>query len=114
MLAKYDGELVSGERCLATGAGGLIGSHRAEALLRSRQSATGLDNTSTDHHRKGREVQTPVGPHASRRSGLVEGEVWDFTTRPVQAASSAAQHSAFRVGATVPRYAFNSSAMVYV
>jgi UDP-N-acetylglucosamine 4-epimerase len=64
-------------RWLVTGAAGFIGSNLVEALLRSGQCVTGVDDFSTGFRRNLDEVRTLVGDAAWTRFRFVEADVCD-------------------------------------
>ena len=60
---------------LVTGAGGFIGSHLVENLLRLGQNVVGLDNFATGHHHNLTQVSSLVGTTAWKQFRLIEGDI---------------------------------------
>jgi len=64
-------------RWLVTGVAGFIGSHLLETLLRLNQTVVGLDNFATGSRRNLLDVAARVGPSASAKFSLIEGDICD-------------------------------------
>ncbi|MGH0032260.1 MAG: SDR family oxidoreductase [Myxococcota bacterium] len=62
---------------LVTGAAGFIGSHLVESLLGLGQTVRGVDDFSTGHAANLEDVADRVGPEASARFELLEGDLRD-------------------------------------
>jgi UDP-N-acetylglucosamine 4-epimerase len=58
-----------------TGVAGFIGSNLLEALLKSNQRVTGLDNFATGHHKNLDQVREAVSPGQWRRFKFLEGDI---------------------------------------
>jgi len=67
-------------RWLVTGAGGFIGSHLVENLLRLGQQVTGLDNFATGRRANLTELQAKLAPEDWSRLEFIEGDLRDLAT----------------------------------
>ncbi|MFZ4766068.1 MAG: SDR family oxidoreductase [Roseimicrobium sp.] len=92
----------SPSRWLVTGAAGFIGSHLVEKLLREGQSVTGFDNFATGRQVNLDQVFADVGPEASARFRLVQGDL--RSEADCRAAVEGVEHILHQAGlGSVPR-----------